>query len=129
MKIANIISQSGRIAAISIVSLALGSLAFLTMSSPALGQGVVTKGLTLSTNGVIVSPTNFWSTNAAGITNAIGAHFAPASGSTNYAPAVAFTNAPAANSSGIPGSLIKNGNYLYLCTGTNSWHRIELLTW
>ena len=66
------------------------------------------------------SPTN--SSNAATVgyvTNQI----------SNCTPAIQFTNAPDTNSAGIPGSLIKNGNYLYLCTGTNSWARIELLTW
>ena len=70
------------------------------------------------------SPTN--SSNAATaeyVTNQI------ALVATNYTPAIRFTDSPSTNSAGIPGSMIKNGNYLYLCTGTNSWARIELLTW
>ncbi len=48
---------------------------------------------------------------------------------SNYTPAIQFTNAPATNSAGTPGALIQSGNHLYLCTGTNTWRRIELLTW
>jgi hypothetical protein len=45
---------------------------------------------------VISEPTNsvFWASNAAGITNAIGANFAPAAGSTNIATLGTITNGP-----------------------------------
>ena len=46
-----------------------------------------------------------------------------------FVPAILRTAAPDTNSAGTPGALIQSGNHLYLCTGTNIWRRIELLTW
>lgn len=97
MKIGKLISQSGRIAALTLVAGGLASLAFLAITSPVLGQtNVVTKTLTLDTNGVVTKPTNFWITNAAGITNAVGTNYATSAQGTLAAsalqPGTAITN-------------------------------------
>ncbi len=91
------ISQSGRVAAITIVAMALGSLAFIASHSPALGaSGDATKSLTLNTNGVVTLPANFWQTNATGIANAVGTNYATAAQGTlatsALQPGTAITN-------------------------------------
>lgn len=89
MKIGKLISQSGRIAALTLVAGGVASLAFLAITSPAVGQtNVVTKTLTLDTNGLVTKPTNFWATNAAGITNAVGTNYATAAQGTLAASAL-----------------------------------------
>lgn len=89
MKIGKLISQSGRIAALTLVAGGVASLAFLAITSPAVGQtNVVTKTLTLDTNGLVTKPTNFWITNAAGITNAVGTNYATAAQGTLAASAL-----------------------------------------
>jgi len=41
-----------------------------------------------------------------------------------------FISAPStATSAGIQGTSIQAGNYIYICVATNTWRRIELLTW
>ncbi len=97
MKIGKLISQSGRIAALTLVAGGVASLAFLAITSPVLGQtNVVTKTLTLDTNGVVTKPTNFWITNAAGITNAVGTNYATAAqgalAASALQPGTAITN-------------------------------------
>jgi hypothetical protein len=97
MKIGKLISNSGRVAALTIVAMAVGSLAFIASHSPAIGaSGDATKSLTLNTNGVVTLPANFWQTNAAGITNAIGTNYATAAQGTLAAsalqPGTAITN-------------------------------------
>ena len=97
MKIGKLISQSGRIAALTLVAGGVASLAFLAITSPAVGQtNVVTKTLTLDTNGLVTKPTNFWATNAAGITNAVGTNYATAAQGTlagsALQPGTAITN-------------------------------------
>ncbi len=97
MKIGKLISQSGKITALTVIIGGVASLAFIAMTSPASGQtGVVTKSLTLDTNGVVTKPANFWITNVGGITNAVGAHFATsgqgALASTALQPGTAITN-------------------------------------
>ena len=62
-------------------------------------------------------------------TNVSGLGSAATNAASAFAPAVAFAAAPATNSAGTPGTFIQNGNYLYICTATNTWRRIELLTW
>lgn len=97
MKIGKLISQSGRIAALTLVAGGVASLEFLAITSPAVGQtNVVTKTLTLDTNGVVTKPTNFWATNAAGITNAVGTNYATSAqgalAASALQPGTAITN-------------------------------------
>jgi hypothetical protein len=43
---------------------------------------------------------------------------------------ISFTPAPATSTSnGTQGTLIQDGNWLYICVATNTWRRIELLNW
>jgi hypothetical protein len=43
---------------------------------------------------------------------------------------ISFTTAPATSTSnGTQGTLIQEGNWLYICIATNTWRRIELLNW
>jgi hypothetical protein len=43
---------------------------------------------------------------------------------------ISFTTAPATSTSnGTQGTLIQEGNWLYICVATNTWRRIELLNW
>jgi len=88
MKIGKLISQSGRIAALTLVATAIGSLAFLASTMPAGGQtNAVTKSLTLDTNGVVSKPANFWTTNAAGIASALGLGSAATNSTADFATA------------------------------------------
>jgi hypothetical protein len=43
---------------------------------------------------------------------------------------VSWTNVPSAtNSAGVAGQLAYTNNYLYICTDTNTWRRVQLGTW
>lgn len=43
---------------------------------------------------------------------------------------ISFAAAPASpTAAGVRGTLIQNGNYLYICIATNTWRRADLLTW
>jgi len=116
-------NENGKASLLSL--LAIGTILTLTL---AMAQ-TVRRDIVVDGNGTLVAPENLWSTNAAGIAAALGLGSAATNSAEAFNRAIVFGSAPATNSAGIPGSLIKNGNYLYLCTGTNSWARIELLTW
>jgi hypothetical protein len=62
-----------------------------------------------------------------GITNAATA----AQGAlADTAAQILFTTAPATpTATGTTGTLILSGNHLYICVATDTWRRIELLTW
>ena len=81
------IGNAGRIALSAIMVMAICALAVVAVKSPVYGQtGTVTKALLVDTNGVVVHPTNFWTTNAGLISEVLVlTNYAPASGSPNYA--------------------------------------------
>ena len=65
-------NENGKASLLSL--LAIGTILTLTI----LGAQTVRKDLVVDGNGTLVAPTNFWTTNAPAITNAIGSHFATA---------------------------------------------------
>lgn len=76
-----------------------------TLSIPSGGLTVTAGGLTVTAGGLTIT--------AGGLTVTAGAVIIP-------------TATPAANATGVAGSIAWDASYIYVCTATNTWERVAL---